>query len=131
MGKRNIKIGLSLLISRKYSVLLYRGDVMNPEKTGVSSDPGDQRSQAPGKTRDWLWKWRSAWGYFNRKCSNLKDIQIKSCPEIVYACHWRSYCHESKLNHLASTAGWTLHWQNNVITLHWFLKWCLKVRFKT
>ena len=52
MGKRNIKIALSLLIARKYSVLLYTGDVMNPKKTGVSSDPGDQRSEAPGKTHD-------------------------------------------------------------------------------
>lgn len=103
MGKRKIKIAHSLLISRKYSVLLYKGDVMNPKKTqGISSNPGDQWSEAPGKTQDWLWNWCSAWSYFNGKCSNLKNIQIKSCPEIIYACHWSSYSHESKLNHLAS-----------------------------
>lgn len=102
MGKRNIKIALSLLIARKYSVLLYTWDVTNPKKTGVSSDPGDQRSEAPGKTHDWLWNGCSAWSYFNGKCINLKNIQIKSCPEIIYTCHWSSYCHESKLNHLAS-----------------------------
>lgn len=102
MGKRNIKIALSLLIARKYSALLYKRDVMNPKNTGVSSDPGDQWSEAPGKTHDWLWNWCSARSYFNRKCINLKNIQIKSCPEIIYTCHWSSHCHESELNHLAS-----------------------------